>query len=161
MKAIISNTGPIIALAGIDRLDVLRHLFARVIVPGEVHQEISRGGKRFIGLEQYRRADWIEVLPLEKPLDPLLRTLLGGGESAVIAMAAEIGIDDVVIDELKARRIARDIYGLKVVGTARILVEAKKGGHLPGVGEALEQMRARGYWIHEKIVRAAMAQAGE
>ena len=52
-------------------------------------------------------------------------------------------------------------YPEKYSKEGRVSVEAKKGGHLPNVGEALEEMRAHGYWIHEKIVRAAMAQAGE
>jgi predicted nucleic acid-binding protein len=40
----ICNTGPIIALSMIDRIDVLRHLFELVAVPEAVHKEILEGG---------------------------------------------------------------------------------------------------------------------
>jgi len=37
----------------------------------------------------------------------------------------------VLIAERKARKVARDIYGLRPIGTARLLVEAKKKNLLP------------------------------
>jgi len=55
MNAIISNTGPLIALGGIDRLDILRELFQRVVVPDAVQQEILAGGKPFTGLSAYQK----------------------------------------------------------------------------------------------------------
>jgi predicted nucleic acid-binding protein len=67
----------------------------------------------------------------------------------------------VLIDERKGRKIARSIYGLNVVGTARILVEAKHRGILLHVGDTLTKMRDAGYWIHEEIVAAAKKAAGE
>jgi predicted nucleic acid-binding protein len=67
----------------------------------------------------------------------------------------------VLIDERKARKVARDVYGLQPVGRARILIEAKKKKLLPEIGPSLEALRREGYWIHEDIVRAALREAGE
>ncbi len=58
-------------------------------------------------------------------MEPLLETLVDKGEASVIHLVREKGADFVLIDERKARKIARKIYGLNVVGSARILVEAK------------------------------------
>jgi predicted nucleic acid-binding protein len=52
--------------------------------------------------------------------------LLDVGEAAVIGLALEEKATIVLIDERKARKVARDIYGLQPIGTTRILVEAKK-----------------------------------
>ena len=46
MNTLVSNTGPLIALGGIDRLDILASVFTTVIVPEPVHQEIMQGEKR-------------------------------------------------------------------------------------------------------------------
>ena len=67
----------------------------------------------------------------------------------------------VLIDERKARKIARTIYGLHVIGSARIMVEAKRSKLLDNVGAALQAMRDCGYWICDSIVDAALKQAGE
>jgi hypothetical protein len=57
-----------------------------------------------------------------------LRTSLDAGEAAVIGLARELNANLVLIDERKARRIARTIYRLHVIGSARVLVEAKRKG---------------------------------
>jgi predicted nucleic acid-binding protein len=158
---IVSNTGPIIALAAIGKIDIVNEIFDEVIVPEQVHHEILQGGKDFSGLAFYRKASWIKVEALKTPIEPLLETLVDKGEASVIHLVREKGADFVLIDERKARKIARKIYGLNVVGSARILVEAKRQGLIPNVREALNGMRDVGYWIHDDIVRAALRHAGE
>jgi len=157
----ICNSGPIIALSMIDGIDILRHLFEFVAVPEAVHKEILEGGTVNAGLTNYRKAKWIKVMKLSSPLDPLLKTSLDSGEAAVIGLARELNVSLVLIDERKARRIARTIYGLHVVGSARILVEGKKNGIIDNVGASIQAMRLRGYWISDSILEAALKQAGE
>jgi predicted nucleic acid-binding protein len=101
---LVTNTGPLIALASIDRLDILRTLFTSVHIPQAVYDEIVEGGETRAGLEAYRQADWIAVEPAV-PLDPLLGSVLDQGEAAVIALARSLGADTVLIDERKARWI--------------------------------------------------------
>jgi predicted nucleic acid-binding protein len=68
---LVTNTGPLIALASIDRLDILLSLFTSVHVPQAVHDEMIQGGETQTGLEAYRQADWIIVAPAV-PVDPLI-----------------------------------------------------------------------------------------
>ena len=79
----------------------------------------------------------------------------------MIELARELSVNLVLVDERKARKIARTIYGLHVIGSARVLVEAKRHGLLDNVGAALQAMRNGGYWIGDSIVDAALKQAGE
>jgi predicted nucleic acid-binding protein len=139
----------------------LRRLFEDVIVPEEVHREILEGGREFAGLKVYERSQWVKVMRISRAADPLLATLLDQGESAVIELARELNPEFVLIDELKARKIARKIYGLEVIGSARILVEAKRGGFLNNVSNELKAMREAGYWLSDAIVDAALRQAQE
>ena len=158
---VICDTGPIVALSMIDRIDILRHLFEFVAVPEAVHKEILEGGATNAGLASYRKVKWIKVMTLSNPVDPLLRTSLDAGEAAVIGLAGDLSVNLVLVDERKARKIARTIYGLHVIGSARVLVEAKKRGLLDNVGAALQAMRDGGYWIGDSIVDAALKQAAE
>jgi uncharacterized protein len=158
---VVSNAGPIIAFSLIDNLEILERLFNEVIVPEAVHREIMQGGKEFGGLACYSRATWIKVETPDGPSDPLLQTLLDHGEASVIHLVRERGANFVLIDERKARKIARGIYGMHVVGSARVLVEAKRSGLISSVHDALGRMRDGGYWIHDNIVQAVLKQAGE
>jgi len=87
VSLIICNSGPLIALGMLGRLELLKALFDVVLVPEAVQKEIEQGGIKLAGLEDFRRADWIRVLPLQGKRDALLESLLDVGEAAVISLA--------------------------------------------------------------------------
>ncbi len=158
---IISNTGPLVALAVSGQLDLLRLLFDQVMVPEAVHHELLAGGMNQAGLAAYQQASWITVCNLSECLDPLLASVLDSGEASVIQLARERSIASVLIDERKGRQIAREVYQLQVIGSVRVLVEAKRGGHLASVEDVLAAMRQHGYWLHDKIIAAVLRETGE
>jgi predicted nucleic acid-binding protein len=129
MKAVVNAT-PLIALAVIDRLDLLRSLFDRVIVPAEVYDEVVVQGAGRPGSETLAWADWLQVeaSPPVPAIDPLL-TGLDAGEIAVLLLARRIGPDWVIIDERQARRAAFALE-LPVKGTLGILLAAVLAGLL-------------------------------
>lgn len=160
-ECIVADTGPIIALSVVDHLYLLQHLSQRTLIPERVHREILQGGQEAAGLQIYRQASWIEVHPLLTPQDPSLVTLLDNGEASVIQLAQEHNTDCVLIDERKARKIARQVYNLQVIGTLRILLDAKKHGLIERIKEVALHMRNSGYWIHDSIVDLALKEANE
>jgi hypothetical protein len=160
VSRIVCNSGPLIALGILDKLELLQSIFNEVLVPDVVQKEIAQGGVKLAGLENFQRAQWIRIVsPTQN--DVLLSALLDAGEAAVIALVREQGISTVLIDERKARKVARDIYGLQPIGTARILVEAKRKSLLPEIASQFQKLRQEGYWIHDSIVETALREAGE
>jgi predicted nucleic acid-binding protein len=79
----------LIALGILARLDMLKSLFDEVLVPETVQKEIQQGGIKLSGLEDFRCADWIRIVPLKEKRDELLESLLDAGEAAVISLARE------------------------------------------------------------------------
>ena len=74
--SMISNTGPIIALMIIERLDILRNLFQKVFIPEAVHNELLLGENIGVGLSSYKQASWMQIRSLQNALDPLIKTVL-------------------------------------------------------------------------------------
>lgn len=161
MNTVVCNAGPLIALTGIGQAALLLELFGEVIVSGKVRDEVEAGGKTGAGARLFATAPWIRVIHLAEPPDPLLETLLDQGEAETIALALQSSAALVLMDERKGRKIARDIYGLAVIGTGRLLTEAKLAGLIPAVRPLIDQMRAHGYWLSDKIVEEILRQAGE
>jgi hypothetical protein len=85
----------------------------------------------------------------------LLAATLDAGEASVIALAGQTGIGTVLMDERKGRKIARTIFGLRVMGTARVIAEAKLAGHIPSARAALLQLKKAGYWLEDRIIEEA------
>ena len=161
MNSVVCNAGPLIALTGVGQVELLRELFGEVIVSIKVRDEVEVGGKTGPRTSLFGNAPWIRVIDLTDPPDPLLETLLDQGEAETIALALQASAALVLMDERKGRKIARDIYGLAVIGTGRLLTEAKKAGFIPEVRPLIDQIRHNGYWLSDKIVAEILRQAGE
>lgn len=161
MSLLVSNTGPLIALNAIDALELLPQLYGRVVIPEEVRKELNAAPHGVMRFPFAETMSWLEVQQSLIPIDPLLTTILDTGEAAVIHLARTLRADAVLIDERKGRKVARSVYNLPVIGTVRVLVDAKQKGLLSNVGSALSEIRRNGYWIHDAIVQRALQEAGE
>ena len=65
------------------------------------------------------------------------------------------------MDELRARRIAERAYGLRVKGSAGVLVAAKRAGLIRAVRPLLESMVEQGYFLSHRLIERASNEAGE
>lgn len=149
-RAVIDSTC-FIALERIERLELIPRLFEQVYAPREVVDEIGSAPA------------WLMVQGVKnQSLHKALRTQLDVGESAVIALAAELENPTVILDEKKARRIARQM-GLRVVGTVGLLLRAKREHMVPEVKSLLESLDRGGFRLSKELRREALrlAQEGE
>jgi predicted nucleic acid-binding protein len=159
---VISNTGPLIALAKADQLALLEALFVRVRIPPAVHRELlAKVGPEAARLDEALRG-LIKVTPAA-PLVPEVKTAtlrLDAGEQQVIALAYEREASLVIIDERLARTAARQL-GLAVTGLVGVLLRAQEAGLVPAVRPLLEEIRQQGYWLSDEIMELAARLAGE
>ena len=139
MKAIVNAT-PLISLAILNRLELLHQLFAEVIVPQAVYEEVVTQGRGRIGATAISQADWLHVVTptIETAIEPLLLGL-DAGEMQVILLAQELKPDWVLIDEKLGRRVAK-VMGLPLKGTLGILLAGVWAELLPKE-QALESLQ--------------------
>ena len=151
---VIADAGPLIALAGIDRLDLLRDLFGRVTVPGAVRREcLAKEGKDRARIEAAIEVGWLAVQARgpEIPQMPLMPSL-GSGERGAIALAMEEPAERLLIlDDRLARRYALR-RGLSLIGTVRVLVLAEGRGLIRSAAHCIEAMAGNGYRISPELL---------
>ncbi|MFZ4539703.1 DUF3368 domain-containing protein [Propionivibrio sp.] len=155
------NSGPLVALSLLGQLDLLPTLFAECWVPETVFNEVAVAGIGKPGAKSLQAAEWLSRVRVSPPPDPLLVMELDAGEAEVISLARHLSPCIAIIDERRGRRIAQQVYGLPVKGTAGILVEAKRRGLIVGVRPLLIDLRASGYFIAESVITAACQAVGE
>ena len=158
---IVCNAGPLIALSLVGNLDLLHRLYDRVLMPEAVVREVVESGAGRAGAIEVKAASWLEHVPLDSPPEPLLAKELGAGEAAVITVAYRLSANLVLIDERRARRIAEQAYGLRVKGSAGILVAAKRANLIPAVRPLLEAMADQGYFLSRRLIKRACQEARE
>ena len=161
MPVIVSNSTPLIHLARIGELDLLRDCFGKVLIPPAVYDECVVQGKAYRDAQLIAQADWLETLSVsDRNLVILLNADLDRGESEAIALALQQQADLLLLDDAEGRSRAR-LYGLKHTGTVGILLKAKRDGKLPSLRNALDALQDTGFWLDNRLYRKLLQEAGE
>jgi hypothetical protein len=158
---VVTDTGPLIGLAAVRCLPLLSHLYGSVLVPDAVAREVCSPGAVRLGAVELASADRVTRVRLDVPVERLLSEELGAGEAEAITLAVHRGARLLLMDDRRARRIAEMAYGLRVKGAAGVLVSAKRRGLLPAARPVLVEMRARGYYLSDRIIERACVEAEE
>ncbi len=158
---VVTNAGPLIALAQIGQFDLLRLLYGQVHIPPSVRDEVNAVGPDCPGAVETVTANWVHVVRISDTMAvELLRDRLDEGESEAIVLAIELHADLLLIDEARGRRIAES-RGLNKTGTIGTLILAKKSGLIPGVTPLLDQLLARGFRMGKDLYQVARSIAEE
>lgn len=148
---VISDAGPLLALAKVDGLGALFQLFPSVLTPPRVYEEVVTAGTRLGApdaavIEDAFRKGLLELsAPAESTVLPIPLSL-GRGELESIRLAIERDADWLLIDDFDARRGALTNFratGAKsqIKGTLGIIVSACQQKHLAKT-EAIELVHA-------------------
>ena len=140
--AVITDTSCLIVLTKLHALDLLRQLYAKVIITEDIYAEFGEP-----------LPEWIAIKTVvNKKYQQLLELNLDKGESSAIALAMEI--DDVllIIDDLKARKEAKRL-GFPMTGTLGVLYTAKQKGLIPALKPYIETLVSVGFYVAPDIVK--------
>lgn len=123
---VVSDTTPLISLLKIERIDLLKNLFGRVLIPESVFNELTADERFKNEADQIRNNPFIEVKKVSslESADVLRRaTGLDRGESEAIVLTDEMRADLLLMDEAKGRHVSAQM-GIKIMGTIGILIAA-------------------------------------
>lgn len=159
---VVSNTSPLINLAWIGQLDLLRELYGELLIPEAVWDEIVTQGVGQPGAEEVRTAGWIKTSAVKNShLVRALRQELDAGEAEAIALALESRAVLLLMDERLGRETARHV-GLDYTGVIGVLVEAKRKGLIDSVKSYLDRLRhGAGFRISEALYHRVLQDEGE
>ena len=162
-RLVVADTGPLIGLARVDKLDLLRRLYGRVVVPPAVREElgIDSGHPGANVLSAAFKERWITV---QRSRDLVVATELTGlldpGEAQAIALAEQWAARFLLIDDAKGRKLAHR-RGVPVIGVAGVLLAAKSKGILALVAPVLGDLSSAGYRLSSRLLDGVLSQAGE
>lgn len=160
---IISDTGPLIGLAKIDRLPILKNIAVEILIPPMVYRELL--GK--VGAESERidraLANFIRKVELNPPSPEIQEILrdLDEGERQTIALASILSEDVLLLMDDRAGRVVAAKLGIPTTGLIGILLLAKEKGILDNISYLIYELRNQGYWISDEIANIARHLANE
>ncbi|HEX3528965.1 MAG TPA: DUF3368 domain-containing protein [Thermoanaerobaculia bacterium] len=161
MRIWISDTSPLLFLAKLDRLDLLRQAVGEIMAPEAVFREIKQRHDPASQQIEDARQSWLKARAVtDAALVEVLQADLDEGEAEVIALAFELGADRVLMDDLDGRRLARRI-GLTPVGTLGVLLGARQAGKISSLRAEIEKLLNTGFRAHEDLIAGVLREAGE
>ena len=149
-EVVISNTSPIFYLHRLRRLDLLQKLYQEIIVPKAVVAELEAGRRQGEDVPAIDNYEWIKIRAIRSPQILGLSTDFGPGETEVLVLALEESDSLVIIDEKLARKIAR-LRGLRVTGTAGVLLKAKQEGHILAVKPFIDRLQEIHFHLSDNV----------
>ncbi|MEW6215721.1 MAG: DUF3368 domain-containing protein, partial [Nitrospirota bacterium] len=126
MKAfrVAADSSCLIGLAQIKQFALLKELFSEIYIPHAVYDEVVVVGKGESGSEETELAvkdGWmLKKVVKDETAVSALTTVLSRGESEVIILCKELGIDYALIDERTARNLA-ELMGVNTMGVLGII----------------------------------------
>lgn len=146
----VSNSSCLIGLEAAGHLDILQQLYATIDVPEAVAQECGSALPGWAQVHSVQNQSLVQSLKLD----------LGAGEAEAIALSVESSAERLILDDKKARRVARQL-NQPVTGTMAVLLRAKDRGIVASVRDVIDALVAANFRVSNALLREVLRQAGE
>ena len=140
-KTVISDTSTLILFDKIDEIGLLQKVYSELITTSEVAEEFGE-----------KLPDWIKIQAVsDKKYQWFLETQVDVGEASAIALASEF--DDVLLllDDLKARKLAMQLK-FKITGTLGVIHKAKQISVINKVKPLIDKIGMTDFRIADNVI---------
>ncbi len=120
--SIISNSSCLIALDNIGMIIILKELYGKIYITREVAQEVGIDFEKWVEIKSVKDQNCLKSLS----------NIVDFGEASTIALSLEFSLNTMILDDLKARRLAERL-NLDFTGLLGVLLKAKKQGVIDSV----------------------------
>ncbi len=140
-KIVISDTSTLIVFHKIDEFNLLEKVYGNLITTPEIAEEFGE-----------TLPDWIQVQSVsDKKYQYFLETQIDIGEASAIALATEYNDALLLLDDLKARKLAIRL-GFKISGTLGVIHKAKQLSIIDKVKPLIDKIMLTDFRIADKII---------
>lgn len=151
MITVVSNTSPLMYLITIGEHDILRQLFAHILIPQAVCNELcASGAPHRVREVMSTPPSWIMVMATTITIEDAGFLLLDRGEQEAICLAEHEHADLLLIDDKRGRHFAQS-RKIPVVGKLGVLDRASQCG-LIRLSHSLEKLHATNFRIARSIL---------
>ncbi len=141
-RVVISDTSTLILFHKIDELNLLEKVYGELITTPEIAQEFGED-----------LPDWIKVKAVsDKKYQAFLETQVDYGEASAIALASEYDNVLLLLDDLKARKLAVKLK-FKMTGTLGVIHKAKEMSIIEKVKPLIDKLLQTDFRVSENIIQ--------
>lgn len=140
-KIVISDTSTLILFQKIDEFSLLQKVYGDLITTPEIAEEFGE-----------ELPDWIKIQSVsDKKYQDFLETQVDYGEASAIALATEYEDVLLLLDDLKARKLAIRLK-FKVTGTLGVIHKAKQLSIIDKVRPLIDKLLLTDFRVADNII---------
>ncbi len=146
MPEIISNTSCLIVLDNIDMIYILKELYETITISKEVAEEYGK-----------ELPEWVSVKSVyDKKSVRILSSFVDLGEASTIALCIEIENSIMILDDMKARKLAKKL-DMKFTGTIGVLIKARELGIIDDCMIVISRLKECGFRVPPEIEKLLLS----
>jgi predicted nucleic acid-binding protein len=147
---IIADTSCLILLHKIGEFSLLQKLFGQITITSEIEKEFGLKLPEWVIIKNSSNQNYKNII----------KASVDTGEASAIALALEEPGSLLILDDLKARKLAASL-NLQYTGTLGILVEGKLSGHLNSIKPLIAKIRLTNFHLPDALEQKILQAAGE
>jgi predicted nucleic acid-binding protein len=159
-EAAVVDASPLIILSRAGLMDLLESLDCPLFVPQEVSLEVEEKGSRDVTVMTIRQIPSLQPARVGEVPPSIAAWNLGSGESAVLTWAHKHPGTLAVLDDKMGRRCAESLE-IPVLGTAGLVLVAKRKHRISEAKPLLRSLIAAGLYLSERTLAELLKRAGE
>jgi uncharacterized protein len=161
----VSNTSPLIWLAKVGKLTLLKDLFHEILITEEVYKEavergLQEGFSDALVIKEAVDQGWIKISKLDETEVAQCKKIMKHafeihmGEAQAIVLAHKMGASTLLLMDESSGRAFAEAWGLKVKGALYVVMTALRGQLLNGeeAKETVLTFVRRGFRIEPKLL---------
>ncbi|MBP9151047.1 MAG: DUF3368 domain-containing protein [Flavobacteriales bacterium] len=149
-KVVICDTSSLILLHKVGELHILNLVYGDIFTTKEVADEFVEKLPYWIHIEAAK----------DKKYQQFLATKLDLGESNAMALAQEMDDSLLILDDLKARKLAKQL-NLIFTGTLGVIHKAKQDGKIAMVKPIIDKLLKTNFRISKQVVEEILKKNNE
>ena len=134
----------------ISELTILQLLWEEVVTTSTVMKEFGKPLPEWVIIKDVENIIYQKILEIE----------VGKGEASTIALGLEIPDSILVLDDWKARKLAKKLQ-LQFTGTFGLIIKAKKTGKISSVKPILGKIRNTNFRFPPAMINEVLKESGE
>lgn len=147
---VIADTSAIIIFDKLGRFDILKAVYPGLCTTPEIVKEYGKSLPDWINIEETK----------DKKYQSFINIQVDSGEASVIAFAMEKESSLLILDDLKARKLAKRL-DLKYTGTLGVINKAKNLGIISKIKPLLDQLQETNFRISDKVLQDLLKRHGK
>ena len=149
-RFVIADASVLIVLDKINQLDLLKGVYKNIYTTPEIAEEYGNPIPAWICIDSVR----------DKNYQKVIETQVDKGEASAIALALEHKDSLLILDDLRARKVASRL-GLIFTGTLGVINKAKSIGLINKIKPLIDKLKTTDFRISDKVVDTILRKNNE